>query len=70
MASIKQITRDSRVATVDDERSIGNGVIVTLRQGFTWDQTCDNRVRGEDDVFAMRQALINEVYPFAGPYDK
>ncbi len=64
---IRQIIRMNRVERIDDERGIGNGVIVTLRQGWSFDALQDNRVAG---VGLMRcvDELIASAKPFAGPY--
>lgn len=51
MASLKTLRRHSRVEIVDDERALGNGVIVTLRAGWSFDPIDpENRVRGGDTI--------------------
>lgn len=52
-----------RVEFVDDERSIGNGVIITLRQGWTFDPLQDNRVSGADTV-TKALAMVRSAYTF------
>jgi hypothetical protein len=69
MASISNIRRHPRVAIVDDERGIGNGVIVTLKKGWTFSRGEDNRVRGEDSVFTIYDAVKHEAYRHDGPFD-
>ncbi len=65
---LDRLRRHPRVEIVDDEREIGNGVIVTLKQGWTFDWTQDNRVAGEDTP-REALALVRTAQPFAGPYD-
>lgn len=49
-----------RVLLVDDERGIGNGVIVTLRAGFHFDPLdMENRVSGEDTPTVALAAVRN-----------
>lgn len=51
MTIMQTLKSHPRVEVVDDERNIGNGVIVTLREGFSFDPLDnENRVRGEDTV--------------------
>jgi len=45
-----KLKKHPRVEIVDDERSIGNGIIVTLRRFWSFDQLCDNRVQGADTI--------------------
>ncbi|MBZ9847204.1 hypothetical protein LB565_04275 [Mesorhizobium sp. CA14] len=66
--TLSRIRRDHRVELVDDERHMGNGVIVTLRQGWTFEAGTDNRVRGEDTVTAAFR-MLTYARPFDGPYD-
>lgn len=68
MTTLARMRKDRRVETVDDEREIGNGVIVTLRQGWTFDPLADNRVAGADTVTEAR-ALLTTAQPFSGPFD-
>lgn len=56
-----------RVEFVDDERSGGNGIIVTLKRGFSFDPAQDNRVAGAD-TFTEALELVRGALPFAGPY--
>lgn len=49
MRAIDTLRSHPRVKWVDDERSIGNGVIVTLKAGWHFDPLdYENRVQGED----------------------
>lgn len=59
MATVLQQLQDHpRVEIVDDERSLGNGVIVTLRAGFSFDPIDpENRVAGEDTPSQMLAAV-------------
>lgn len=68
MASVQNIRRMNRVEIVDDERDIGNGLIVTLRKGWSFDALTDNRVAGADDAFDAKAMVLSSV-PFSGPYD-
>jgi hypothetical protein len=65
--SLDRLRRCPRVEIVDDEREMGDGVIVTLRQGWSFDQLADNRVRGEDTPSQALKA-VRYAHPFAGPY--
>jgi hypothetical protein len=64
---LDRVRSHPKVEIVDDERDMGNGVIVTLKQGWTWDQLADNRVSGEDTPTKMLQAL-RLAHAFSGPY--
>lgn len=57
------------VERVEDERALGNGVIVTLKQGWSFEPMLDNRVRGEDTPSAILKSVRQDAQPFAGPYD-
>ena len=65
--TVNQLRRNSRIEHIDDERNIGNGIIVTLKKGWSFDQLQDNRVAGEDMVTAAKY-LVGRAYPFAGPF--
>jgi hypothetical protein len=65
MAWLKSHTK---VAIVDDERAQGNGIIVTLKRGFTFSPGEDNRVRGEDTVAAILKA-VRYAHVYVGPFD-
>jgi hypothetical protein len=67
MTSLAAIRKNPRVEIVDDERSCGNGIIVTLKQGWTFDEMQDNRVAGEETV-AEAAKLVRSAKRFAGPY--
>jgi hypothetical protein len=64
-----KLSRHSRVEIVDDERSIGNSIIITLKQGWTFEPGIDNRVGGADTM-KDALALVRGAHAFAGPYDK
>lgn len=68
MCSLTALKKHPRVEIVDDERAIGNGIIVTLKKGFTFDERQDNRVAGEDTVREVL-ALVKSAQPFTGPFD-
>lgn len=69
--NLERLRGDRRVDIVDDERNSGNGngngVIVTLRQGWSFDPLQDNRVMGADTV-TEACALLARAQKFAGPY--
>ena len=67
LSTLDRLRRHPRVELVDDERSIGNGLLVTLRQGWTFDPSADNRVSGHDTV-SQALAEVRAAKPFAGPY--
>ena len=67
MTSLVTLRKNPRVEIVDDERAIGNGVIVTLKQGWTFDEAQDNRVAGEETI-AEAAKLVRSAKRFAGPY--
>ena len=68
MTAIDRLKRHYKVEIVDDERGIGNGVIVTLKKGWTFSVSEDNRVRGADTV---REALkdVKLASRHDGPFD-
>jgi hypothetical protein len=66
--SLEKLRKHPRVEIVDDERGIGNGVIVTLKKGWTFDPAFDNRVRGEDTIREMLES-VRMASPFNGPFD-
>ena len=48
----------------DDERSVGNGVIVTLHYGWSFEGSCHEGVRGFDTLSeARRESARNRVFP-------
>lgn len=62
MKTIDRLRKHPRVRHVDDERAIGNGVIVTLRAGWHFDPTdYENRVRGEDTA-SEALAMVREAH--------
>lgn len=68
MSDLNGLRSNGRVEIVDDERSIGNGIIVTLRKGFTFSLGEDNRVSGEDTPARMMTA-VRSSHMHPGPYD-
>ncbi|AYM66156.1 hypothetical protein G6L68_25060 [Agrobacterium fabrum] len=67
MASLKQLQNHSRVEDVEDYRSIGRGVFVTLKRGWTIDPIRECRSFGEDTIKeAMDMVRFADAY--AGPY--
>jgi len=64
---LERLRTHARVEHVDDERAIGNSVIITLRQGWSFTAGQDNRVNGADTPSAAL-ALVRAAKPFAGPY--
>ncbi len=64
---LDRLRGDKRVEHVDDERKSGNSVIVTLKQGWSFDVLADNRVAGED-TSSKALALVRQSAAFAGPY--
>lgn len=67
MSTMALLRSHERVEIVDDERSMGNSIIVTLRQGWTFSPGEDNRVSGEDTV-RDALAMVKAAHAFAGPY--
>jgi len=68
MTLMSQLKKNPRVEIVDDERSMGNGIIITLKQGWSFDPMQDNRVAGADTIIeAVRLPEIARAY--SGPYD-
>ena len=63
--TLAALRSDARVEIVDDERAIGNGLIVTLQPGLTID-SCDPHagVFGEDTVSECWATLMR-AKPFA-----
>jgi hypothetical protein len=66
---IDKLATHTRVEFVDDEREMGNGVLVTLKKGFVWRlHDGDNRVRGFDTPQQAASGL-RDVEIYEGPYD-
>ena len=65
---VQKIRNHKRVEELSDERAIGNGVIVTLKKGWSFDPSQDNRIRGED-TYTQILKEIRGAYRFEGPYD-
>jgi len=65
---MKRLLTHPRVEFIDDERDIGNSLIITLRQGWSFEPGIDNRVSG---AFTVAEALrmVRDAYAFAGPYE-
>ena len=66
--NMDKLRRHSRVELVDDERGSGNGVIVTLKAGWTFDLLHDNRVSGEDTP-ALALAAVKMARAYTGPLE-
>jgi len=64
---IEQLRKHSRVQTADDERAMGNGIIVSLRKGWTFEPTRDNRVAAAD-TYREAWAMVRHAHPFVGPW--
>lgn len=69
MTLIETIRNHPRVEHVDDRRASGNGVVVTLRQGYTFDRGNDTRTTREDKLGGAI-AAVRLAHRFAGPYTK
>lgn len=69
-STVARLAGHARVEHVDDERSLGNGVLITLRQGWAWDPMQDNRVRGFNTASDALRAVQAEALTFAGPYTR
>ena len=67
MTTLDRIRRDPRVELVDIDDPCGP--IVTLKRGYSFDSTCDNRVLGENSASALLKSVQWRAKPFAGPYD-
>jgi hypothetical protein len=66
---IKQLRKHSRVEIVDDERELGNGIIVTLRKGWTFDPAQDKRGAAAA-TFREAWEMVRQAHPFAGPWQE
>ena len=66
MNTLDKLRSHPRVEFVDLDEP--NSVIITLRQGWTWDVLDDNRVSSEGTASAALQAVRQRAMPFAGPY--
>ena len=62
--TIDRIRKDPRVEFLDVEDDV---LMVQLRQGWSFDPTLDNRVRGERTA-SMVIKTLRDAKPFAGPY--
>lgn len=69
MPSLKQLRKHPKVEIIDDERAIGNGLIVTLKKGYSFCEATDNRVLGEDTIKELHEQITLFAKPYAGPYD-
>jgi hypothetical protein len=68
MKTKDRLAAHKAVEFVDDEREMGNGVIVTLKQGFVWRlHDGDNRVRGFD-TFSEAAKDIRSIERYEGPF--
>lgn len=67
MTGIDRLRANPRVEYVDDERSMGNGIIITMKQGWSFDPWQDNRVIGADTV-REAQEVVRRAQAFSGPY--
>ena len=63
--TLDKIKNDPRVDHLDLDDPCGP--IVTLKQGWTFDALCDNRVAGEDTASALLKTL-RSTQPYPGPY--
>ncbi len=63
-----KLALDPRIAYVHDERWSGNGLIIELKRGWSFDALCDNRVIGADGLHEGLR-LLARARPFAGPYE-
>ncbi len=55
---LDRLRRDPRVMFVDDERAIGNSIIITLREGWTIDPLDPHAgVFGGDTIAEVRETL-------------
>lgn len=64
MKTLDKIRRDPRVEFVDVD---DDGIIITVKQGWSFDPLDDNRVTGGDTATEALAAL-RSVRPYAGPY--
>lgn len=65
--TLANLQMHKRVEYIDDERAVGNSIIITLKQGWTFGDGPDNRVTGANNVAdAWRVVLAAE--PYEGPY--
>lgn len=63
MSIASKIKAREWVANVDDERSIGHGIIVTLKDGFCFESEPGCGVRGFDTmVDAEKETRVSNVY--------
>jgi hypothetical protein len=68
MKTLDRIRKNHRVEHLDLDDPCGP--IVTLKQGWSFDPSCDNRVRGEDTASKLLASLRHQAKPYAGPYDE
>jgi hypothetical protein len=65
MKTLDRIRNDNRVEHLDLDDPCGP--IVTLRQGWSFDPLCDNRVAGEDTAGELLRT-IRRALRYYGPY--
>jgi hypothetical protein len=69
-AILNRLRNNPMVEYVDDEREIGNGLIVTLRAGFSFDPMQDNRVMGAESLLEARSLVAIRAKKFTGELTK
>jgi hypothetical protein len=66
--TMQQLRTHPRVEHVDDHRKSGDGIIVTMRAGWSMDPLQDNRVFGEDTPSAALKT-VRRARPYHGRLD-
>jgi len=54
--------RSRKVQTVDDERDIGNGIIVTLKYGWSFENKVHEGVRGFETFAEAKESVKGQTY--------
>jgi hypothetical protein len=61
MKTLETLAKNRKVEYIDDERNIGNGIIITLKYGFRWEEFDNATVRGFDTVTEARDAVRDAI---------
>ncbi len=61
MNAIEKLKNNPKIAYVDDERYIGNGIIITLMDGYCWENDTSTGTMGFDNVREAQWEVANMI---------
>jgi len=67
MSSLEKLRDDKRVAIIDDERTIGNGLLVTLKQGWSFDPRNEGGSEMKEQTMMTRNRDGSSDYELSRP---